>query len=598
LDILFKIFKNINIFFSKKGLTRLVDFGDAPTIVGAHKNASPKLTTGFTLLEVLIVFGILGIVATASSGFYNNYNKSIEIKTTAKVISADLKQMQAKSMAGEGGLKWGIHFVNGDSHYYELFSTTDSYSVGKIKVSENYLPSRIAFSSPTLNTSKDIIFNKITGETVATSISITASDVTETISIATIGTITTDITYGNVAVAGSYDITATSGGGGTVTPTGKTSVVAGSNQAYSITPFSSYGILLLVVDGQSITPVTSYTFSSVARTHTISATFTPVYALTISTAGTGSGTVTGAATYNYNTAVTATATASTGSTFSGWSGDCNSGGQVTMTSAKTCTATFALNSYTVNATAGSGGTVTAPTSKSVNHGSTTTFTITANTGYTASASGCGGSLSGTTYTTGTITAACTVAATFTINTYRLTLTKAGAGSGTVTSNPAGVSCGATCNPLFNYNTSVVLSASASSGSTFSGWSGEGCSGTSTCTVSMTQARDITATFAVACSGTLSNGYCWYMAAQGQTCDSFCTTHGGCLNATLSFNKESQVCAAVLPGTPTGLSGNISPRTDNAWCYIQGNQNAPDDPMYEETCTQAGQWHWNACSCVQ
>lgn len=57
--------------------------------------------------------------------------------------------------------------------------------------------------------------------------------------------------------------------------------------------------------------------------------------------------------------------------------------------------------------------IISPASRTVNHGQTTTFTITPNTGYRASATGCGGTLSGNTYTTGTITADCTVTATFT-----------------------------------------------------------------------------------------------------------------------------------------------------------------------------------------
>jgi hypothetical protein len=76
--------------------------------------------------------------------------------------------------------------------------------------------------------------------------------------------------------------------------------------------------------------------------------------------------------------------------------------------------------------------------------------------------------------------------------FPLTVTKAGTGSGTVTSSPAGISCGSTCSASFSQGTSVALSATAASGSTFAGWSGEGCSGT--CTVSMTQARSVTATF--------------------------------------------------------------------------------------------------------
>src|SRR3989344_6038569 len=81
--------------------------------------------------------------------------------------------------------------------------------------------------------------------------------------------------------------------------------------------------------------------------------------------------------------------------------------------------------YTVTGTAGAGGTISPP-SRSVNYGSNTTFTVTPNAGYTASATGCGGSLSGTTYTTGAITGACTVSATFAVNTYTVTAS-AGAG---------------------------------------------------------------------------------------------------------------------------------------------------------------------------
>ena len=78
--------------------------------------------------------------------------------------------------------------------------------------------------------------------------------------------------------------------------------------------------------------------------------------------------------------------------------------------------------------------------------------------------------------------------------YALTVTRAGAGSGTVTSTPAGIGCGATCSASYASGTTVTLSAAAASGSTFAGWSG-GCTGTgATCTVSMTAARTVTATF--------------------------------------------------------------------------------------------------------
>ena len=65
----------------------------------------------------------------------------------------------------------------------------------------------------------------------------------------------------------------------------------------------------------------------------------------------------------------------------------------------------------------------------------------------------------------------------------------------MTSTPAGINCGADCTEAYPFNTSVTLTASAAANSTFSGWSGEGCSGTLTCQVTMNQARNVTALFA-------------------------------------------------------------------------------------------------------
>jgi hypothetical protein len=79
--------------------------------------------------------------------------------------------------------------------------------------------------------------------------------------------------------------------------------------------------------------------------------------------------------------------------------------------------------------------------------------------------------------------------------FRLTVTKAGAeaGKGTVTSSPAGISCGSTCTALFNSGTNVTLSVKAVGKTRFAGWSGA-CTGTGDCVVPMNADKAVTATF--------------------------------------------------------------------------------------------------------
>jgi hypothetical protein len=79
----------------------------------------------------------------------------------------------------------------------------------------------------------------------------------------------------------------------------------------------------------------------------------------------------------------------------------------------------------------------------------------------------------------------------------LTLTKSGGGQGTVKSSVAGINCGAVCSEMSSayYQGEVVeLTATPGKGSAFGGWSGSGCSGTGTCTVTMSEAKAVQAEF--------------------------------------------------------------------------------------------------------
>ena len=136
--------------------------------------------------------------------------------------------------------------------------------------------------------------------------------------------------------------------------------------------------------------------------------------------------------------------------FSSTCGGTPSGNSFTIasvTSACQVTASFSLNTYTVTPSAGSNGSISPNTPQTVNSGATTSFTITPSSGYTASASGCGGSptssqSSAYTYTTGAITSSCPVTASFAlINTlpidYLIVAGGGGGGMGSVNNRGAG-----------------------------------------------------------------------------------------------------------------------------------------------------------------
>jgi hypothetical protein len=77
--------------------------------------------------------------------------------------------------------------------------------------------------------------------------------------------------------------------------------------------------------------------------------------------------------------------------------------------------------------------------------------------------------------------------------FTLSVTKAGTGSGTVTSDPPGIDCGTDCTEDLFQATVITLTAVADTGSIFDSWSGA-CTGSGECAVTMDSAQVVTGTF--------------------------------------------------------------------------------------------------------
>ena len=234
-----------------------------------------------------------------------------------------------------------------------------------------------------------------------------------------------------------YSLIATAGAGGIISPVGSATastatngtstitsvtVTQGATQSFTITPATCYTIADVKVDGISVGVVAGYTFASVTANHTIAASFAVITYSVSATAGAG-GSITpfGIATVNSGSSQSYTIAPATGYSISDVKVDGVSVGAVagytfaSVTANHTIAASFAVITYSVNASAGTGGSITPSGTTTVNSGSSQSYTITPATGFSITdvkVDGVSiGAVAGYTFTS--ITANHTIAASFT-----------------------------------------------------------------------------------------------------------------------------------------------------------------------------------------
>ena len=182
---------------------------------------------------------------------------------------------------------------------------------------------------------------------------------------------------------------------------------------------------------------------------------------------------------------------------------------------------------------------------------------------------------------------------------QLTVNTSGAGTGKVTSTPAGIDCPGTCSASFQGMTSVTLTAAPDAGFSFGGWSGS-CSGSSTtCTVSLA-GSNVTASFTASLQ---SINHIIFLAQENRSFDSYF----GALRQYWAKNGYSDQAFDGLPQfNPGGGAAPTNPGCDPAtstttFCAIDSASpnvtsfhfgtecNENPSPSWNEAHVQ---WDWN------
>ncbi len=147
----------------------------------------PKSTTGFTLIEILVVIAIMGVFAAVSPRVLSSYSK-YNLDSTYNEFVQSLRTALVNSMSGNGNSGWGVHLVTGNGGSFTLFKGS-VYSVDDITNEVHTLSSNLAINA----SSTDIIFSKIDGVTTATgTITITwpEGNLSKGVTINSLGTLT------------------------------------------------------------------------------------------------------------------------------------------------------------------------------------------------------------------------------------------------------------------------------------------------------------------------------------------------------------------------------------------------------------------------
>jgi mono/diheme cytochrome c family protein len=278
------------------------------------------------------------------------------------------------------------------------------------------------------------------------------------------------------------------------------------------------------------------------------------------------------------TMLTLMAAPEVGLAFMGWGGACSGTApdcDVTMDAVKSVTATFAGIQHTLTVSkAGTGaGTVTSSVGGidcgsmcAAPYGEGSLVTLTASPAAGSAFTGwSGGVCTGIAPCNVTMSQARSVTATFTLGSHPFTVSKAGTGTGSVSSSPAGIDCGATCLGNFNTGVGVTLTASPVAGSTFAGWSGSGCTGTGTCQLTADAAKSVTATFNVS-AGTNALTVVRSGTGTGTVTSSPVGIDCG-LTCTAGFAPGTPVILFALPAAGTTFAGWSGDCTGNGVCNV-------------------------------
>lgn len=162
---------------------------------------------GFTLIEILITFGIIAILGTTIGFSLFGVRQGQDLDGAAKRIAGILQEAQQRSITQEGGFQYGVRFTKPavGAHTFELFQQIAAgefsggyYAIGSPSVPTTFislkpyvLKSSLEFMNPDTAQDwiEDIVFKKIEGAAYPKANSVATPPVYNAITVRIVGSV-------------------------------------------------------------------------------------------------------------------------------------------------------------------------------------------------------------------------------------------------------------------------------------------------------------------------------------------------------------------------------------------------------------------------
>ena len=124
-----------------------------------RKSSLHSNKTGFTLIELIIVVGIMTMISMGAIVLFLSVQSNSAREVVVSEITTVLRRTQSRAMFGELQSEFGVQFF--PNRYIEFLG--DAYVEDDTGNTEHLLPAGVSLSSINFNGETSVYFNRITG---------------------------------------------------------------------------------------------------------------------------------------------------------------------------------------------------------------------------------------------------------------------------------------------------------------------------------------------------------------------------------------------------------------------------------------------------